>query len=108
MARYGRHELLLTGDLEAPGEAALTPQLAGLDGEVLKVGHHGSRSSSTKKLLEIFRPEWAVISAGRDNLYGHPHAETLERLKAAGAHVLRTDTEGAVTILTDGERLEIR
>jgi competence protein ComEC len=108
LAGYGRHELLLTGDLESAGEALLTKRLRGVDGEVLKVGHHGSRSSSTMRLLETFRPEFAVISSGTDNLYGHPHAEALARLKQAHARVLRTDERGITTILTDGERIEVR
>ncbi|MEZ5391636.1 MAG: ComEC/Rec2 family competence protein [Bryobacterales bacterium] len=108
MAPYGEHELLLTGDIEAAGEALLPAQLAGVDAEVLKVSHHGSRTSSTVDLLETLRPEFALISAGSDNLYGHPHAEALERLRQAGAYVLRTDRRGLVTVLTDGRRLEVR
>jgi competence protein ComEC len=108
LARYGRHEFLLTGDLEAAGEALLAKRLHGIDGEVLKAGHHGSRTSSTAKLVDTFRPEFAVISAGRDNLYGHPHADTLNRLRSVGARILRTDQRGLISILSDGGRLEVR
>ena len=108
LATFGQHELLLTGDLEAPGEAAIARQLRGTNGETLKVSHHGSRTSSTAALLAAFQPEFALISAGTDNLYGHPHAETLERLRKAGVQVLRMDQRGLTTILTDGKRIEIR
>ena len=108
VARYGAHEVLLAGDLEEIGESLAAQGLSAIDGEVLKVSHHGSRTSSTRELLGRFRPEVAVVSAGPDNLYGHPHAETLERLRGAGAMVLRTDRRGAVTVLTDGQRIEVR
>ncbi len=108
LARYGRHEMLLAGDLEAAGEALLHAGLSGVDGEILKVAHHGSRTSSTPGLLERFRPEAAVVSAGAGNLYGHPHPETLERLRSAPTLILRTDRQGRVSVLTDGERIEVR
>ena len=108
LVRYGRHEALLTGDLEAAGESALAARLGALDGEILKVAHHGSHTSTAPVLLERFRPEIAVVSAGIDNLYGHPHAQTLDRLNEANAIVLSTQARGVVTVLTDGERLEIR
>jgi competence protein ComEC len=108
LTRYGKHEFLLTGDLEGAGEAAIVQRLRVVDGELLKVSHHGSRTSSTRDLLSSFRPEFALISAGADNLYGHPHAETLQRLRQAGVRVMRTDEDGLVRLLTDGERLEVR
>ena len=108
LVRYGDHELLLAGDLEAAGEAAVAEALRGYDGEVLKVAHHGSRTSSTERLLRAFRPELAVVSVGFDNAFGHPHATALGRLAAAGARLYRTDRDGAVTITSDGRRLAVR
>jgi hypothetical protein len=75
--------------------------------DVLKVGHHGSKNSTTPEFLAAVRPRFGIISAGEDNLFGHPSPELLERLKYAGVQILRTDRDGAVHVLTDGERLEI-
>ncbi|MES2209934.1 MAG: ComEC/Rec2 family competence protein [Chloroflexota bacterium] len=91
------HRLLLAGDIEEE----IDPQLLarGLPPvDLLKVAHHGSRTSSTDAFLEAVRPAVAVISAGRDNPYGHPAPATVARLEAAGARVLRTDTNGTVTV----------
>lgn len=107
LARFGAHEFLLTGDLENAGEQAVAQSLRPLRGEVLKVAHHGSRSSSSPELLDRFRPAWAVISAGPDNLYSHPHRQVLSRLAQRGIHVLRTDTSGLISISTDGRRLAV-
>lgn len=103
--RYGRHSFLLTGDIEAPVEARLAEQ--GLLGpaQVLKVPHHGSRRSATEWLLGPTRPAVALISAGEDNTYGLPHADTLERLASARALVLRTDQKGLVMARSDGRSL---
>jgi competence protein ComEC len=78
-----------------------------LHADVLKVGHHGSKNSTTPEFLEAVEPRIAIISAGEDNPYGHPSAELLERLTASGARILRTDRDGAIHIVTDGESLEI-
>ncbi len=106
--KYGEHELLLTGDLEEAGEQRLAGQLDRSQGGVLKVAHHGSRTSSHEPLLHRFRPALSLISAGYDNLYNHPHQEALERLAAAGSHTLRTDQDGLVRVFTDGRRYEVR
>lgn len=99
----GSFRAILTGDAEAPVEARLLAR--GLLGpvDVLKVGHHGSDSSSTPAFLAALRPRIALISAGLDNEYGHPHAVTLEHLAALGAiEVLRTDRDGTVEVVVDG------
>lgn len=105
--RHGRHAFLLTGDIEAPVEARLAGE--GMLGrvQVLKVPHHGSRRSATEWLLEVTRPAVALISAGEDNGYGLPHPETLGRLRAVRALVLRTDREGLVAVRSDGRYLEV-
>ena len=74
---------------------------------MLKVGHHGSKTSSTPELLRAVSPEVAVISCGARNHYGHPFPTTLGSLAAITAHVYRTDREGEVVVTTDGERLRV-
>ncbi|HJS57507.1 MAG TPA: DNA internalization-related competence protein ComEC/Rec2, partial [Vicinamibacteria bacterium] len=100
---FGEARFLLTGDVEAAGEAALDPG----DVSLLKVAHHGSRTSSSAGLLAAARPALAVISAGLRNTFGHPSPEALDRLRAAGARVFRTDQDGTVTIVTDGRSLRV-
>jgi competence protein ComEC len=95
----GRVSLLLAGDVEASGEVGLAPGAA----QVLKVAHHGSRTSSGARLLAEVRPRVAIVSAGKANPFGHPHPELVERLGQAGAWLLRTDRDGAIKISTDGE-----
>ena len=98
---------LFTGDIGAEKEEELAarygPVLQGLD--LLKAAHHGSRFSSGAAFLQTTSPTFAVISCGRNNRYGHPHEETLERLAAAGAAVLRTDLGGAIRFTVDGENM---
>ena len=98
---FGEVTLLLTGDIEAAGEQALAvpPSV------VLKVPHHGSRTSTTEALLGAARPRWAIVSAGFRNHFGHPHPDVLRRLAAAGVRVFRTDRDGSVRVRTDGRRL---
>jgi hypothetical protein len=100
--------LLLPGDAEKQAEHAMLEEHSdGLHADVLKVGHHGSKNSTTQEFLDTVAPAIAIISAGEDNPYGHPSPELLERLEASGERVLRTDRDGAVHIVTDGDRLEI-
>ena len=87
-----------------PVEALLIEENAPLSAAVLKCGHHGSATSSSMPFLRAVNPEIAVISCGADNGYGHPHDETLKNLAALGCTVLRTDTDGTVAVVTDGER----
>ena len=100
----GEVSFLLTGDAEVPAEALLVEENAPLSAAVLKCGHHGSASASSMPFLRAVNPEIAVISCGADNGYGHPHDETLKNLAALGCTVLRTDTDGTVAVVTDGER----
>jgi competence protein ComEC len=102
---YGRARILFIGDAEAEAEQAMLDAAApsALKADVLKVGHHGSRWSSSAPFLAAIRPSVAVISAGRSNNYNHPHSEVLDRLRAAGVRaVLRTDQAGAIQVETDG------
>ena len=99
----GVFDALLTGDVEGDGESSLVRYLSGSKAyEVLKVAHHGSRNSTTEAFLDAVRPQIGVISVGRGNFYGHPHAALMQRLEEAGTRIYRTDEEGAVTVMTDG------
>jgi competence protein ComEC len=106
--RYGSHTFLLTGDIERQIEEQLVAagQIGKVD--VLKVAHHGSRTSSTDEFVEAARPAFAIISVGADNSYGHPTAEVLDRLSAKHIEILRTDQVGLVRFESDGKRLELR
>ena len=104
---YGRRCFLLTGDAEARAERALVAAGDQLACDVLKVAHHGSRTSSTEPFVSAARPALAVISVGRDSPYGHPHAEVRARWLNTGAQVLTTGESGMITISTDGEDLRV-
>lgn len=103
----GRHHFLLTGDAERSTEQ----QIAGTETlppvDVLKVAHHGSRTSSTPELLAAAQPLFALISAGHDNPYGHPHPLVMDNLQSAGCRTSRTDVDGLVTFRSDGKRLTV-
>jgi competence protein ComEC len=103
----GRFAVLLTGDIEARAEARLIAAPSRLDATVLKVPHHGSRTSSTPAFVDAVAPRLAVISVGADNRYRLPSPEIERRYRARGTCVLRTDRCGAVTIETDGARLAV-
>ncbi len=101
---YGKTAFLFTGDIGSKGEGALLEK--DIRTTVLKSPHHGSRTSSGAEFLKKAGPKAVIISAGRDNPSGHPHPEVLERYRATGAKVFRTDIAGAVVVSTDGSRLE--
>jgi competence protein ComEC len=116
---YGDFDMLLTGDLEAEGERLLLQRLKDktysrewgihpvTDYDVLKVAHHGSKFSTSEELLNLIRPEYALISCGENNWYGHPHPELLERLTDSGCKTWITYDTGAMTIRTDGKKLTL-
>ena len=103
--RYGDVSIVLPGDIEAGVEAAVAASLDPARWRVVKAPHHGSRTSSSVAFLEALNPTLAVVSAGRDHVFGHPHPEVVARYEAAGAVVLATGDEGAVAICTDGRGL---
>jgi len=104
---YGEHAFLLTGDMESPMEGRVLADQLAIGADVLKVCHHGSKTSSTEPFLDAVRPAFAVISAGFENSFHHPHAEVLRRLADRHIETLRTDRAGLITIRTDGSRLQV-
>lgn len=97
---YGEKKFLFTGDAEVANEKLRSWD----DIDVLKVAHHGSRTSSSEEFLEQVKPEYAIISCGQNNDYGHPHQEVVDRLK--GVKIYRTDEEGTILVTSNGENLE--
>jgi competence protein ComEC len=100
---FGATSFLFTGDAEREEEADILAAGYDLKSTVLKVGHHGSETSTTYPFLREIMPEYAVISCGRDNPYGHPHEATLSKLRDADAAVYRTDLQGLITAVSDGK-----
>ncbi len=106
LVEYGTSRFLLMGDAERAEERWLVDHAREeLHADVLKVGHHGSSTSSTDEFLSVVRPSLAVISVGADNLYGHPSADVLASLNRVGAHTVRTDAGGTIVVRTDGRRI---
>ncbi len=99
---YASTSVLLTGDMERKLEYSLLRNGSDLHADVLKVGHHGSKTSTSDDFLKAVSPAYAVISAGRKNTYGHPTQEVLNRLAAFGTRIFRTDQDGDVTFISDG------
>ena len=106
LLKHNKVQMLFTGDAEAVTEQRLIA--AGLPNvELLKVGHHGSKHSSLPNFLQALSPKIAVISAGKENRYGHPHPDTLARLATVGAQVYRTDLSGHIRVVSDGTNIEV-
>jgi competence protein ComEC len=112
---YGENEFLLTGDSPVAIEdyllglecrACQRPSLT-LEADVLKAGHHGSRTSTSLPFLAAVNPKYAVISSGKDNRYGHPHQEVLDNLERYGVQILRTDQDGRIIFESDGLNLKL-
>ena len=104
---YGANSFLLTGDLEAVMERRLLSDGRLIHSDVLKVGHHGSKTSTSPAFLAAVSPSVAVISAGFENSFGHPHRDVLTRLREEHAAILRTDRDGLVTVRSDGHKLSL-
>lgn len=105
---YGEASFLFTGDLIAEQEQQVLANGTNVASTVLKVGHHGSRTSSSQEFLTAVNPGWAVISCGYNNSFGHPHKEILNRLTSCTkAEILRTDQQGAIVFRTDGKSIKV-
>ncbi len=102
---YGDNSFLFTGDAESQAEADILASGADVEADVLKVGHHGSSTSTSDEFLAAVSPEYAVISCGEGNSYGHPHAETLNKLRQNGITVYRTDEQGTIVAESDGREI---
>lgn len=108
MLQHGSVRMLLTGDAEEAEEEWLVDRWGGdLSAQVLKVGHHGSRTSTTERFLDAVDPEIALISVGAANRYGHPAPDVMARLRSRGIDVLRTDRDGAIVVRSDGRRIHL-
>lgn len=108
-AIYGNRAFLFTGDAEREAEAELVETYGGtLKSDVFAAGHHGSSTSNTQGLLDECAPSHVVISCGAGNSYNHPHEEAVQRFENAGAQIHRTDKDGTVIFITDGESLTVK
>lgn len=106
-AAYEDFRMLFAGDVEGRGEEALIESGSLEKYDVLKTAHHGSKNSGGEKFLDIVRPAVSLISAGRGNRYGHPHAETMKRLEKVGSRIYSTQENGALSVRTDGHLVRI-
>jgi competence protein ComEC len=104
---YGKNSFLFTGDAEAKAEADMIKAKKDLRADVLKVGHHGAKTSTSTAFLNAVKPKYAVISVGK-NSYGHPTKEVLNRLKAAKVTVYRTDQKGTIVFTSNGSKLSVK
>ena len=104
---FGETVFLFTGDAEAKSENEQLQNRLPLKADVLKVGHHGSSTSSTPKYLDTVSPSYAVISSGANNVYGHPNNEILSYLNAKNVVIYRTDTNGTIVFTSDGEEISV-
>ena len=99
---YGQASVLLTGDAGFESEQRMLASQQNLSAQLLKVGHHGSRYATGDVFLAAVRPQVALISVGANNGFGHPHPDTLARLRAIGARIFRTDQDGDLVWVSDG------
>jgi competence protein ComEC len=105
---YGSRAFLMTGDIERQAESALLNNGGTMAADLVKVPHHGSRTSSTQDFIEATRAKYAIFSVGRNSAFGHPHMEVVERWRAHGAAVMTTGERGTISVSTDGRDLDIK
>lgn len=105
VVEHGENRFLFTGDAEQVAEENVIDAGYDLSADVYQMGHHGSSSSSCQEFLDAVSPTWAVISCGLGNRYGHPHWETLSKLEEADIQLFRTDLQGTVVAVSDGETI---
>ncbi|KYH34747.1 ribonuclease BN [Clostridium tepidiprofundi DSM 19306] len=102
---YKNSSFLFTGDAEKTSEKEILSKGYNIRSDVLKVGHHGSNTSSTQSFLKAVNPKIAVISCGKGNEYGHPHKNVLKRLNSIGCKIFRTDLDGTIILISDGKSI---
>lgn len=107
MAKIGDKKFLFTGDAEKATEADVLAEKLNIDCDVLKVGHHGSKSSSSEEFLKAASPEYAAISVGKDNSYSHPNSKTLASLRNCGAKIYRTDRDGDISFFVENSDIRV-
>jgi competence protein ComEC len=104
---YKSFSMLFTGDIEEIAERQILAEYRNnmqiLDSTILKVGHHGSKTSSTQEFVNIVKPKIALIGVGKNNKFGHPNMEILERLKNSGSKIYRTDKFGEISVIVDSK-----
>ena len=106
---YGDNSFVFTGDMEKNSEDDIIDKFGGdISADVLKIGHHGSSTSSSQKFLNLVKPQIAVILSDGGKSYGHPHADALERITNTGAQILRSDLHGTIVISSNGQTLDIK
>jgi competence protein ComEC len=105
--RFGDKALLFTADIEKPAEVAVLKEGVDLRSDIVKVAHHGSKTSSTPAFVAAAHPSFAIISVGRNSIFGHPHKEVVERWRASGAEVMTTGQRGTISVMTDGRELKV-
>lgn len=104
---YGKNSFLFMGDAEQDSEKEILDEGYDIEANVLKCGHHGSNTSSSKDFIKKVSPKYAIISCGKGNSYGHPNKETLDTLNELGVKIYRTDTDGTVTVKSDGIKITV-
>ncbi|MEO6588424.1 MAG: ComEC/Rec2 family competence protein, partial [Pyrinomonadaceae bacterium] len=104
---YGTKKFLFTGDIEKETEAKLLENPVFLKTDILKVAHHGSRTSSTTDFINAAKPEYAIIPVGRRSIFGHPHQEIVERFSSSGVKIKTTGERGTISVSTDSKDLQI-
>ena len=102
---YGKNAFLFVGDAEEDSENEMLKSKQDISADVYKVSHHGSKTGTSEEFLEKVDPQYAVISCGEDNSYGHPHAEVLNLLRREGVQVFRTDEQGTIVAVSDGRKI---
>jgi len=107
LVRYGNKSVLLTGDIEKQGEIALLGEGTDLHTDIVKVAHHGSKTSSIGGFVVATRPSLAIVSVGRTSMFGHPDQDVVERWRASGAEVMTTGQRGTISVVTDGQVLKV-
>ena len=108
---FDEFKVLFTGDIEQEAEKILVSKYQYnniLKSNILKVAHHGSKTSSTKEFLQLVKPEISLIGVGENNTFGHPSNNTLENLKSIGSDIFRTDCNGEISIYTDGKKYSVK
>lgn len=109
---YKNFSMLFTGDIEEIAEKAILSKYVNkqevLNADILKVAHHGSKTSSIKEFINAVNPKYAVIGVGKDNKFGHPSEKTLETLNDKNVKIYRTDISGEITIIIDGDSVKVK